>query len=141
MTTIAYDGKTICADSLVTAGGVRKGAMVKIVKTRNGWVACAGALTACVRVVDWITDGADVTTTPALSEDEEFQCLWVDRKRKVWYVDGAFTPYPAWVPSAIGSGADFALAALTLGIDARGAVELGIKLDCYSGGDIQEVSV
>ncbi len=37
---------------------------------------------------------------------------------------------------AVGSGADFAIAALACGKDALGAVEIACQLDCFSGGVI-----
>lgn len=40
-------------------------------------------------------------------------------------------------PAAIGSGADFAMAAMTLGYSAKQAVELAAKLDSCTGGCIR----
>lgn len=45
------------------------------------------------------------------------------------------------IPSAIGSGGDFAMAAMMGGADAREAVKIASKLDPYTGGKIRVIKV
>lgn len=42
---------------------------------------------------------------------------------------------------AVGSGRDFAIAAMALGHDAIEAVKLAIELDCYSGGEVLTMGI
>lgn len=141
MTTIAFDGVSICADTLVSSDGVRMGHAEKIIKTKNGVVACSGDMATCAKIVDWIGKGASKKRLPALTSDEDFNVLWIDKKKRAWHIETSLVPFRACVPCAEGSGSDFALAAMTAGMNARKAVELAIKLDCYSGGEIQEVKI
>lgn len=58
-----------------------------------------------------------------------------------WYLTGSI-----WSPihrdfHAIGSGRDFAMAAMAMGRSAHDAVELACKFDVYSGGDIELVEI
>lgn len=48
-----------------------------------------------------------------------------------------------WVerPFAIGSGRDFALAAMDMGATAKEAVEMAAKRDVYTGGTIRTVII
>ena len=135
MTTIAWDGISLCSDSLMTCAGVRVGTMKKIHKLHGGLVAVAGQVSAAQVVLRWLEAGC-----PDKPEDDiDFTALWIKRDGTVWCIESDFNPYPMSGPCTIGSGGDIALAALTLGKTAREAVELGIKLDCISGGEIQEL--
>lgn len=141
MTTIAFDGIHICADTLITSGGIRMGRAEKIVRTKNGIVAFAGDMATCLKIAAWITEGGDKKNLPKLMDDEQFEALWIDKKKRAWHIETSLIPFPACVPCSLGSGADFALAAMVSGMSAKKAVELAIKLDCFSGGDVQEVKI
>jgi len=115
---------------------MRVGTMKKIYRTNFGLVAVSGQVSAILRVLQWV-DGGEARLKP--EEDLDFTALWIKHDGTAWVVEPDFNPYPMSGPCTLGSGGDIALAALTLGKTAREAVELGIKLDCKSGGDIQEL--
>ena len=149
MTTIAWDGVSLCSDSLMTCDGVRVGTTKKIralyggkagrdgLLKSTGLVAVAGHASAMEVVSRWLE--SDCKDKP--EDDLDFTALWIKKDGTVWCIESDFNPYPMSVPCTIGSGGDIALAALTLGKTAREAVELGIKLDCISGGEIQELRI
>ena len=136
MTTIAYDGVSLCSDSLMTCSGVRVGTMDKIFRLPDGGLlGVAGHASAMAVISRWLESGC-----PDKPEDDiDFTALWIKKDGTVWCIESDFNPYPMSGPCTIGSGGDIALAALTLGKTAREAVELGIQLDCISGGEIQEL--
>lgn len=149
MTTIAWDGVSLCSDSLMTCDGRRVGMMLKIHALhhdqavadgflhKTGMVGISGQVSAAGVVLRWLESGCRERP----EGDLDFTALWIKRDGSSWCIEEDFNPYQISCPCAIGSGADIALAALTLGKTAREAVELAIKLDCISGGDIQELTL
>lgn len=147
MTTIAWDGKTLCSDSLLSCGDMRLGSVQKVFKARLGGkltlFAGAGNHANWYSVVAWMVNGANVDEKPSFetSNENDFT-LVVINKETTCYWTPTMTPVPAPMPFVVaGSGEAYALAALTLGKTAREAVELAIKLDCASGGEIQEATL
>lgn len=136
MTTIAYDGVSMCSDSLMTCDGRRVGTMTKIVRLAGGGLlGVAGHASATSVIARWLESGCQDKP----EDDIDFTALWIKKDGTAWCIESDFNPYPMSGPCTIGSGGDIALAALTLGKTAREAVELGIKLDCRSGGEIHEL--
>lgn len=136
MTTIAWDGVSLCSDSLLTSDRIRSGFAKKIFRLVDGGrVGVAGQFSAASVVVDWLKSGR----AEKPNDDLDFAAIWIQADGSVWCIESDFNPYPMSGACAIGSGSDIALAALTLGKTAREAVELAIKLDCMSGGDIDEL--
>ena len=138
MTTIVWDGKTLCADSLLSdTGGMRCGEIPKIVHSRYrkkpALIGVTGSYSAAFRAVLWLE--GKVKEKPEFTEDFELLIVQADMTS---FVGRDLSPYPAPTPCELGSGAPKALDALTLGLNAREAVELAIKLDCMSGGTIVE---
>lgn len=138
MTTIAYDGKTMCADTLMTCNGTRIGYVSKMERVPDGVVGYAGTVSDCQLVIEWMRGGMKKKDRPELSSTADVGIIYVKNTGEVFLVDEGLMPYPTCVPCAEGSGADFALAAMHLGKTSKQAVKLAIKLDCYSGGAIQE---
>lgn len=60
---------------------------------------------------------------------------------KIYTVGTDFAVTPAEGFTAIGSGADYALAAMYLGKNAKQAVQVASELDIYTGGTIKVVTV
>lgn len=141
MTTLAFDGKSICADTLVTSGSGRVGYQRKLYKTPVGILAYCGELTPCRMVLDWAMKGLKKKHKPNLAGfDADFEVLVVSKKG-VLVIDPMLYPYPANAPYTAGSGAEYAMAALHMGKTAREAVALACRLDAYSGGEIHEIFV
>ncbi|MES2148609.1 MAG: hypothetical protein V4508_02340 [Pseudomonadota bacterium] len=144
MTVIAWDGKTLAADKRATSVG-NPATTTKIFRLKNGClVGMCGDADAGRVLIDWFEVGAHPSTFPD-NRDSDNRCRVVlliitpDRKvhqlqrthRLVTFED-KFT--------AIGSGRDYALAAMHLGFDALKAVEVACALDvdCGNGIDLLE---
>lgn len=138
MTTIAWDGRTLAADTLATWNGSREGYVVKIARRGAVMAAAAGNAVICRRLMDWFRDGMRGAPPSA-----------GDKAAGNWSSLHIFTPggqVVTWGPDgweavraslyASGSGGDFALGAMTVGATAEEAVAAAILHDTGSGGDI-----
>ncbi len=138
MTTIAYDGKTLCTDSLVTAGSLACGEGRKIHRLTNGAVAAVcGDWHLAHDVVQWLDGNGD---KPVPHESESIGVLLIELDGSAWEYGSRLRRAPACVPWTGGSGEAVAMAAMRCGKTAREAVELACQLDVYSGGPVQEWS-
>jgi ATP-dependent protease HslVU (ClpYQ) peptidase subunit len=138
MTTIAFDGKTLATDSQMTAGNTAFSSTVKIFKIKGGrYLAFAGRSDMQRELIAWLEGGE----RPEIGEDVEIDAIVVDAKGNAVQFGASLRIMPVVVPWAGGSGAAFALTALTLGQDAVAAVEVACKLDIYSGGPVQSVRI
>lgn len=139
----------MAADTLATdAWGMRELTLEKIWANKYLLIGCAGEsgqiarwlinLTIDTDIDDLIKDGypnyAKDTNDPAL--------LVVDRLtgRIYRHAGGSFRP-THYQHFAIGSGRDFAMAAMHLGKTAKEAVEIAMHFDINTGGDIIEFEV
>jgi ATP-dependent protease HslVU (ClpYQ) peptidase subunit len=135
MTTVAWDGKTLAADSQTTTGSIR-GTAAKIAKSRDGFLV-AGSGDWCVikTWINWVLDGMPSDKQP--DHCKESNIIVIDpRGHATVFEDVAVAlpvPRKQW---AIGSGSDLALGAMAMGADARTAVKVAAKFDVYTGGRI-----
>lgn len=144
MTTIVVKDGTIYADSLAVTGDWKhRQPIEKVLKTKKGHIACAGDLADLymLRKIVEEMEEQDVEidkyiTDSCFNEEDRSALLYVVGKNVYLYNSCMFIPLGT--EHAIGSGSVFAIAALELGHTAREAVEVAIKLDPYSGGDIYE---
>lgn len=140
MTTVAFDGKTLAADTLISQDNCRFGQADKCFRLSNGYVfAAAGATALSYQFKDWIEGGMNPDSVPKL-EDRPFEGILI--------IDGnAFELtrfgelFPACVPWAGGSGWQAAMVAMRLGKTATEAVELAASVDVYTGGPITTIKV
>jgi hypothetical protein len=138
MTVIAWDGKILAADRMACSGS-RKFEMTKILRVRSCLIGSAGDADISAELEAWFISGGDPTTFPAAQrDDDKFTGLLVIQPDGVWKYER--TPYPFKYESkfvAIGSGSEYALAAMHLGKNAIEAVQLAIQLDpgCGMGFD------
>lgn len=135
MTTIAYDGKTLAADSQSTCGTI-SGRAVKIAKNKAGFLVAGCGSYATVRWwMDWVLAGLQPDDQPDHAEDATI--IIVDpRGRARMFAEAAVSqtlPRRKW---AIGSGSDLALGAMAMGADARTAVKVACKFDVYTSGRV-----
>lgn len=142
MTTIAFDGKSIAADSKQTDNwGLLSWVDDKIFKTDTVLVGGAGDV-ALLR--KWRRDFKDHWTVqellafgyPSYKKDENDPTIMlVDRRTKcIYYQSQGVFLLCRRAYHAIGSGRDFALGAMACGKSAREAVEIAIGFDNGSGG-------
>lgn len=137
MTTIAFDGKTVAADTLACRGcqkilqpaeklRVHKGAIYGVFggyETFEAWIA-------------WEQAGCDPYKLPIEGSDTKSGLLKFRDEGCVSFHAGAPYAFPIVGPNAWGSGSEYALAALAMGAAAFAAVAIAKQFDPYTGGDI-----
>lgn len=145
MTVIAYDGRRLAADKQNTVHGFSD-RVTKIFRVPGGMVGFAGHAVHIARLVEWFKAGRPADAWPApTSEDKCGDALFIDGDGRIFLYSGE-SPIPMVSESpfaAMGSGRDYALAALYLGHSASDAVRVASALDihCGQGVDVLELGV
>lgn len=144
MTTIACNRESIACDLQVTSGNTRFKVKTKIFsfdpheRTYNKpfMVGYCGEVEQALDVIDWLTyPDAPIPRRKKV----EFLVLTQDKKIFTFYNPTQWIEFDE--PSlAIGSGADYALAAMRVGKTPKEAVEVAAKLDIKTGMGIREYS-
>lgn len=136
MTTVAWDGHTMAADTLLAASNVRDGAFTKIVKRKDGALCgCAGAAAKAYGFHKWFLAG-EKREHPCIGE-EGFNALVVRPDKQLMLYDqvGRFEFKSKY--TAIGTGFEIALGAMAVGGSAADAVSAAMEHDSNTGGSIQ----
>lgn len=138
MTVIAWDGRMLAADKMATNAGLNR-TVTKIWKPRPGLLlAIAGDFSVAVEMREWFLAGADPKEFPSKARDDVSSLIVVTAHGYAKYESG---PYPLPFDDthmAIGSGRDYAIAAMHLGLDAMEAVRVACLFDvnCGNGVDV-----
>ena len=143
MTCIAWDGKTLAADKRCCSG-THINTVTKIFRVGELLVGGSGDLSFVLAVIEWVREGRQHDKYPTHQRDkDDWQPILVvegdgttslyDRTPFAIRYEGPHT--------AIGSGRDYAYAAMHLGKSAREAVEVACALDsgCGNGIDVLEL--
>jgi 20S proteasome alpha/beta subunit len=138
MTVIAWDGTMLAADKRLCFGDLAT-TTTKIFKVADSLVGYSGDCDAGEEMLAWFRSGAMPEAFPPYQrQNDRWAGLLVitpDKRIKKY----ERTPYPLIIQDkcfAIGSGRDFALAAMHLGYSARDAVEVTCQLDSSCGNGI-----
>lgn len=141
MTTIAFDGKTLAADRRALNSGLVR-TTTKIKRFGNLLAGASGDLSATIEALEWVRTGRSPEDWPAIQRGEDYAALLViDAGRILLYEK---SPHPAEFNDsifAIGSGRDFALAAMYLWKSAREAIEIASVFDCGTGNGVDVLEV
>lgn len=143
MTCIAWDGKTLAADKRSCLGS-----MINVVTKiyRVGSVLVGGAGDACLiaQMVEWVRAGRVIADFPEIQRDkDDWQpCLVIESDGSISLYERS--PHPIRYENkcvAIGSGREYARAAMHLGCSAPHAVLVACELDpgCGNGVDTLEL--
>ena len=137
MTTVAWDGKTLACDSQGDRGGLRHGVPTKIWRLNDGRLfGGCGDWADVLDVLAWL-DG----DSPRPEGVQDFSGLLISPLGcKILTARLSMHDAP-WSFFAIGSGRDFAIAAMHLGCCARDALAVACAYDTYSGGNIHEIAL
>lgn len=142
MTVIAWDGKTLAADKRACVGSLVR-TTTKIFRIQDALVAYAGDAGTAEELKMWFASGEGPEKFPLSARDKENYCGLLVIRVGLPILRYERSPYPVSLEDekiAMGSGRDFAMAALYLGKTAKEAVEIAIALDytCGNGIDILE---
>ena len=143
MTCIAWDGKTLAADRAATNSGYRR-TLTKIFRVPGGIVGFAGDGSRAMALLEWFKAGRMPAEYPAFQHDAETAVGSIFIGNGGESLTYLHTPYPEVRLDrfdAIGSGRDYALAAMYLGHDARRAVEVACALDNGCGNGIDTLTL
>ncbi len=152
MTTIAWDGKTLAADSQATANDLvcslheqkiytpGDGVTWTVAGTPVVAIGCAGDCGAEFELQDKLAEG--LTYATEFSAAFCFYAIAVIGHGRAYLIGKAedatrATMSPQVEPHALGSGSAVARAAMKCGKNAVEAVGVAIELDVYSGGGVQ----
>jgi len=142
MTVIAWDGKTLAGDKRATCAGLIR-TVTKILRVGPLLVAGSGDLDMVVAGFVWVEGGRKPEEFTAAMRDRDTSpdILVIEEGRVLKYER---TPYPMLFEDklfAMGSGRDYALAAMYLGCDARKAVEVASEFDAGCGNGVDTLTL
>lgn len=143
MTVIAWDGKTLAADKRAVLAGFKGGTVTKIHRWDGGLCAFSGDFALGVAMLEWLRAGAKPSEFPQRQRTDDwvsFMVVHEDGRVVRYEKDPVALPFEN-VPQAMGSGRDYALAAMHLGFDARRAVEVACALDNGCGNGIDTMTL
>ncbi len=145
MTTIAFDGHILAADSRI-GGDYNDDAGVKVKQVGNTYIGIAGSVSAALLFIKWFKD--QTKPRPEFAEENnDFYCLVIRKegnKKRKWAAsvyDNNMMKMETGIPAAIGTGAPYAIAAMACGKNAIDAVKIAKKFDPYTGGRVRSVTL
>ncbi len=141
MTVIAWDGKTLAADKRA-CGASFMYSVTKIFRTEDRIVGFSGQGDLLGFVRNWFLTGRDPEKYPTAPDADKMFTLAITRDGVIEKYETS--PYPIIVEAsffALGSGQDYAMAAMHLGCDARRAVEVACALDETCGNGIDTLTL
>jgi len=142
MTVIAWDGTTLAADKRVsfgnTLGTVRK---IIYVPEHRAIIGACGSISQLMDFFAWFKRNSQKAEDYPKSflDDSNPQAIVI--KDDLVYIHEK-SAYPTYIEQpffAIGSGRDFAIAAMHCGKTAREAVEIACLYDAYCGNGVDEI--
>lgn len=149
MTTIVCDPKrkVMVSDSQLTYQYIAETGYQKIIPlvdkegNRTVLVGFSGRPNHAHFFLDWLADGSKKENWPDQLRDDQIQILVLTDNGQIQLFEN--TPHPIILDEcvAIGSGSDFAKAAMLAGATAEEAVSIASKLDPYTGGEIVTESI
>lgn len=143
MTVIAWDGKHLAADKRGCSGTAIR-TVTKIKKVDGVLVGLSGDYQWFGAMINWIDRGRKPEEYPLHQRDKDDWCpvLVIERDGTPSFYERS--PFPIRIEDqfvAIGSGRDFAMAALHLGHTAVEAVDVACKLDSACGNGVDVLSL
>lgn len=150
MTTIAIKDNKVASDSQMTSGYTISSLEVEKVVDINGCIVSgAGSFAQIVKFRQWFMEHSDALIAQQdnpnvhipLPEDlqgGDFLGLVLYPDGELYLYEGRTdVAYEVEQPFSIGSGSDFAIAAMKSGSSAEEAVKIATELDVFSGGEVK----
>ena len=105
----------------------------KIFRVGNRYIGVAGTYTAALLAILWMKDKTKEKPKLEVAKDNEFEAIEI-RNGKCFYYDENLIESKVSAPYAIGSGCQYAMAAMYLGKSAKEAVDVAKEFDESCGG-------
>lgn len=150
MTTITYRAGVMCSDSQATRGDfIDNKSTTKIYEVGGSLIGISGNAISAKKFVDWFAEMMEHSTAqeafpyvkvtlPEKMVEEDFHALVVYPDQTAYEFFGCDNVMEcAEDYAAVGSGMLYALCAMDAGATAEEAVNVAIKRDVFSGGDVQ----
>lgn len=148
MTTVVIHNNKVYADGQSTATMITSYNVKKIVNIGKAIIVGAGRYSHVVKFHQWATDMIEAGHAqeefphvnigmPEKMVDEDFLGAVLYPDGTVLLFEGCDNYYEVEQPVFLGSGGDYAAGAIHSGADGVTAIEVAIKLDPYTGGEIQ----
>lgn len=139
MTTLAFDGTTLAVDKQFTWGSTPH-QVTKLYKcNKEVFMAGCGDLIDLQQMANFIAEGMK-GKSPKIKKGSEFMILNTKQK-KLYFVDHRLVLHEMQAPLTLGSGGDFALTGMKMGLDAVSAIRLAAKMDVYTGFGVDSVDI
>lgn len=138
MTTIAYRGGILAADTLIAYTHYTNGTRDKIAECGDYHVAMAGPTYLKSEFEGWVRSGCSASSVPPIIMDNqhEFSAILVAPWGAAFeFGHGYLIPIDADY-HAIGSGAQFAMGAMAFGASAEDAIQCAMAHDKATGGHV-----
>lgn len=142
MTVIAFKNGVLAADKR-SVNHSRPTTVTKIFRVGNGLAAISGDLVKGLEIIEWIKAGRVAADLPGFqrSQDDYVPVLLVS-KEGFYLFENSPIPFRIEEPIfAMGSGRDYALMAMHLGLSASDAVEQTCKLTSCCGNGIDTLAL
>lgn len=143
MTTIAYKGGVLAADTQITVGLSYSYHIDKLVRVRSryAWVGMCGDVPLFTPFLEWFEDDDAEVDSPCDGDSDDFCAIVLYDDGSVECYDGGdLTAHDPKKPVAIGSGAAAALAAMYGGASAERSVALASMVDLGTGSEVVAVT-
>ncbi|KVW15396.1 hypothetical protein WK91_18335 [Burkholderia cepacia] len=141
MTIVAWDGKTVAADRMIV-DGYAKLPGTKIHRINGELFGCSGCWATGMTRFEWARAGMNPATYPVVPDDQFGRLLRItaDGEILLYTVNGLPMRYESPF-YAIGSGSEFAMAAMYLGHSAEQAVHVACELSNECGMGIDKLEL
>lgn len=135
MTTIAWDGKILAADTQATSNGMPR-IENKVFKLNDGrlYAACGSSQDGYL-VLTWLNEGSPKKEKPEIDNDFEALVINIDGSILKLQDKLVFLPLQEKI-AATGSGRDYALAAMLCGKSAIQSILIASELCCYTNDKV-----
>jgi ATP-dependent HslUV protease subunit HslV len=149
MTTAAWDGITLAADTLA-AGESGSCEVTKIHKVKTTGFddqeetvlfVADGGLEYGPIIAHWIAEGMLEDQRPPIKAKSDFHAIIIRQNGDVYYMEDALVPIKIHNKFfSIGSGNNYAMGAMEAGADAEESVKIASKYDPHTNGHIETLS-
>lgn len=142
MTTIAFDGRYLAADTMGERGGNRSEHVGCKIHMRDGYVFAFGGYWGHWKtaLIDWFLAGERDGKSPTRDVSGAMLVINAVRELSVFTHEAPF-PDPEVFPFAIGTGGDLAMGAMGVGANAMEAVKVAMRWDIRTGGMVDFIDL